>query len=161
MDHSALEAGERKKVGMVIPPPFLLMGLILVCVLAHTLWFGWAPLVPLRALAGLALMVAAIALIGSCGKVFRNAGTPVRPVSPTTTIVSAGAYRFSRNPMYVGMAGVLAGVAVFCGSYLFAAALLVFVAVVHFGVVLPEERYLEALHGAAYLEYKERVRRWL
>ena len=161
MEQGAQATAERRKVGMVLPPPFLLIGLIVVCGLAHALWLGWAPLVPLRALVGLALAVAGLVLIGSCGKIFRRAGTPVRPVSPTTTIVSTGAYRFSRNPMYVGMVGVLAGIAVFSGSSLLGVAVLVFVAVVHFGVVLPEERYLEALHGKAYLEYKGRVRRWL
>ncbi len=161
MEQGAQAAAERRKVGMVLPPPFLLVGLIVICGLAHALWLGWPPLLPLRALSGLILAIAGLILIGSCGKVFRKAGTPVRPVSPTTTIVSAGAYRFSRNPMYVGMAGVLAGIAVFFGSYLLGVAVLVFVAVVHFGVVLPEERYLEALHGRAYLEYKGRVRRWL
>jgi protein-S-isoprenylcysteine O-methyltransferase Ste14 len=112
-------------------------------------------------LVGVVIAVAGIVLIGACGKAFRKAGTPVRPVAPTTAIVSTGAYGVSRNPMYVGMAAVLAGVAIFFGSYLFGAALLIFVAVVHFGVVLPEERYLEVLHGTAYLAYKERVRRWV
>jgi len=71
------------------------------------------------------------------------------------------AHRFSRNPMYLGMAGLIAGLGVLTGSFLFGLALVVFLAIVHYGVVLPEERYLEALHGAAYVEYKGRVRRWL
>lgn len=47
------------------------------------------------------------------------------------------------------------------GSLPFAMAALVFVAVVHFGVVLPEERYMESLHGEAYRAFKSQVRRWL
>ena len=45
MERGAREEAERKRVGMVIPPPFLLIGLILTCVLAHTLRLGWTPLV--------------------------------------------------------------------------------------------------------------------
>ena len=53
------------------------------------------------------------------------------------------------------------GIGVLLGSYLFLAAFLLFVAVVHFGVVLPEERYLQSLHGETYSQYKQSVRRWL
>ena len=151
---------ERKKVGMLVPPPFLLLGLVAASVVVHT-WLGWPKFSPLRASLGAAIVVASIVLIASCGKRFKAAGTPVRPTSPTTSIVSAGAYRFTRNPMYVGMAGVLAGLAVLSGSYLLGLALVAFVVVVHYGVVLPEEKYLQALHGSAYLEYKQHVRRWL
>ena len=106
-------------------------------------------------------MLASVVLIASCSKRFTAAGTPVRPTSPATSIVTVGAYRFTRNPMYVGMAGLLAGLAVLVGSYVIGVAFVVFLVVVHYGVVLPEERYLQALHGGAYLEYKQRVRRWL
>jgi len=63
--------------------------------------------------------------------------------------------------MYVAMVGLLAGFGLLSGSWFFALGALAFVVVVHFGVVLPEERYLEALHGPAYREFKSQVRRWL
>lgn len=63
--------------------------------------------------------------------------------------------------MYVAMAGLLLGMGLLTGGWLFAVAAIVFVAVVHLGVVLPEERYMEALHGDAYFQFKSKVRRWL
>jgi len=161
MDNTVQASDERKKVGMIVPPPVLLVCLVVVCAAAQSLWLGWAAFSPVRASVGAVLIAISVVLIASCGKLFRSAGTPVRPVSPTTAIVREGPYRFTRNPMYVGMAGILAGLALLAGSYLIAGALFTFLAVVHFGVVLPEEQYLEALHGRAYIEYKEQVRRWL
>ncbi|MGO9849829.1 MAG: methyltransferase family protein [Methylocella sp.] len=114
-----------------------------------------------RTLIGGLVTVLSVILIGASGRVFKKAGTPVRPVSPTTTIVQSGPYRFSRNPMYVGMAGIMVGLSVCLGSPLFIVALVAALAIVHFGVVLPEERYLEALHGDAYRGYKMSVCRWL
>jgi protein-S-isoprenylcysteine O-methyltransferase Ste14 len=63
--------------------------------------------------------------------------------------------------MYVGMAGILLGVSLLLCSLVLGLALLPFLLIVHFGVVLPEERYLEALHGESYRQYKRSVRRWL
>jgi protein-S-isoprenylcysteine O-methyltransferase Ste14 len=63
--------------------------------------------------------------------------------------------------MYVGMVGLLLGFGLLAGSWLFGAAAIVFVLVVHFGVVLPEERYMESLHGEAYRQFMSKVRRWL
>lgn len=152
---------ERQKVGMLVPPPVLLVALAVLSAAGHVLWSGAFRFSLVRLLLGLFLMVGSVVLIVSCGNFFKKAGTPVRPVSPATTIVSAGPYRFSRNPMYVGMAGLLAGAGVLLASPVFAVAVIAFVAIVHFGVVLPEERYLESLHGQAYLRYKQSVRRWL
>ena len=160
MEKTAQPSDERKKVGMIVPPPVLLIGLVVVCAVAQSLWLGWTAISPLRAALGTILIALSTALIASCGKLFRRVGTPVRPTSPTTAIVKEGPYRFTRNPMYVGMAGILAGLALLAGSYPIAGALVIFLAVLHFGVILPEERYLEALHGRTYVEYKEQVRRW-
>ncbi|MFU0505689.1 methyltransferase family protein [Pseudaminobacter sp. NGMCC 1.201702] len=99
-------------------------------------------------------------LAGAIGR-FRRAGTRAEPWQPTTAIVTNGIYRYTRNPMYVGMALAYAAVAVFADRP--AALLLLPLAVlaIHHGVILREERYLAAKFGAEYLDYKSRVRRWL
>ncbi|MGO8917530.1 MAG: methyltransferase family protein [Stellaceae bacterium] len=156
-----MDGSERKKVGMVLPPP-IVFGLAAVgAAVAHYFLIGGYTLSEARSLIGGLIIVLSVMLMGASVRSFKRAGTPVRPVSPATTVVQSGPYRFSRNPIYVGMAGILVGLGVFLGSPLYLAALAAALAVVHFGVVLPEERYLEALHGEAYRQYKRSVRRWL
>jgi protein-S-isoprenylcysteine O-methyltransferase Ste14 len=91
----------------------------------------------------------------------RRAGTNVDPYHPTTAIVEAGPYRYTRNPLYVGMALIYAGVAARANAL---PAALLLPAVLHLvdrGVVRREERYLEGKFGEEYLRYKGRVRRWI
>lgn len=152
---------ERKKVSMLIPPPLLLGVLMKVTLAAQLLYFGGVSFSVGRSIAGGLVLAASLALLAACTRRFRQAGTPVRPTSATTAIVQSGPYRFSRNPMYLGMAGLLAGAGVLLGSPACGLALVVFVALLHFGVVLPEERYLSALHGPAYHRYQQQVRRWI
>jgi protein-S-isoprenylcysteine O-methyltransferase Ste14 len=152
---------ERKKVGMLVPPPILLLAIVVLGVVAHLLLFGSFSFSPIRSALGGGVVLLSILIIGACVREFKAANTPFRPVSPATAIVNSGLYRFSRNPMYVGMAGVLLGLAVIFGSYILGVGLLLFVFIVHFGVVLPEEHYLESLHGETYRHYKQSVHRWL
>ncbi len=161
MSSSTNASEERRKVGMLVPPPILLFALIAACIVAQAFWLGGFTYSTPRSVVGALVLVASLALFASCIGLFRKAGTPFRPTSPATTIVGDGPYRISRNPIYLGMAGVLAGLGVLFGSYLFGAALVVFLVVVHFGVVLAEERYLDSLHGETYRQYKRQVRRWL
>ena len=152
---------ERQKVGMLVPPPVLLVAAVVLGVAIHLLLFGSFRFSATRSVIGAIVLAASVFVLGASARRFSAAGTPVRPVAPATAIVNAGPYRFSRNPMYVAMAGVLLGLAAILGSYVLLVAALLFIAIVHFGVVLPEERYLQALHGEAYGQYKRLVRRWL
>jgi protein-S-isoprenylcysteine O-methyltransferase Ste14 len=91
----------------------------------------------------------------------KAAGTNVHPSEPTTTIVRGGPYRFTRNPMYLALTLLQVGVAFLLNdaiTFLFAAALAL---ILHFGVILREERYLEAKFGDEYLALKRSVRRWI
>ncbi len=91
----------------------------------------------------------------------RRAGTNVDPYHPTTAIVEAGPYRYTRNPLYVGMALIYSGVAARANAL---PAALLLPAVLHLvdrGVVRREERYLEDKFGEEYRRYKGRVRRWI
>ena len=155
-----MQISERKKVGMVLPRP-IIFGLAAVAgVILHRLAVGAFTFSGVRSLTGGIVIAFSILLVGASVRLFRKAGEPVRPVSPVTAIVKSGPYRYSRNPMYVGMAGVLTGLAILLGSPAVFLMLIGALIAVHFGVVLPEERCLEALYGETYLQYKRSVSRW-
>jgi protein-S-isoprenylcysteine O-methyltransferase Ste14 len=91
----------------------------------------------------------------------RKAGTQVETYKPTTAIVENGPYRFTRNPIYLGMVLGLIGLAIAFDSLWILAALVLFYLVIRYGVIAREEAYLERKFGDVYLGYKSRVRRWL
>lgn len=94
---------------------------------------------------------------------FKIADTTVNPLSPddASTLVIAGIYRFTRNPMYLGMLMILCGVAVYLGTLSSALLLPVFVLYMNALQIKPEEIALENLFGENYREYKYAVGRWL
>lgn len=94
---------------------------------------------------------------------FRRARTTVNPMKPDTTssLVTGGIYRFTRNPMYLGLALLLLAVVVFFSNPLGLAAVVVFVVWMNEFQIAPEERALRARFGDVFGEYCARVRRWL
>jgi protein-S-isoprenylcysteine O-methyltransferase Ste14 len=90
-----------------------------------------------------------------------RAGSNVPTNLPTTTIVESGPYRFTRNPIYLGMFLVLTGLAIAFDNLWLLVMLLPFALVIRYGVVAREEAYLERKFGDVYLDYRSRVRRWL
>ena len=107
---------------------------------------------------GLVGLGAAIALAAEIG--FLLAGTATLPISPTTAIVGTGVYRFTRNPMYLGMTLALIGASPALDSAWFLLATPVALWAVTKLAIEREEAYLERKFGATYLAYKRRVRRW-
>ncbi|MEX2128976.1 MAG: isoprenylcysteine carboxylmethyltransferase family protein [Xanthobacteraceae bacterium] len=103
---------------------------------------------------GLALAIWAIVTI-------RKAGTSVQTSEPTTAIVANGPYRFTRNPIYVGMLLGQTGFAIGFNGLWLLVTLIPFYLVLRYGVIAREEGYLERKFGGVYLDYKSRVRRWL
>lgn len=125
------------------------------------------PLVELPNLVRVPLAVALGALgiaiaIGGVAS-FHRAKTTVNPLKPETSaaLVSTGVYSFTRNPMYLGMALVLFAWAAYLSSVWSLAGPIVFALFITRFQIVPEERALERLFGAAFAEYKNRVRRWL
>src|ERR1044071_3862938 len=88
-------------------------------------------------------------------------GTNVNPYKPTTSIVTGGPYRFTRNPLYVGVQSLLLRLLPLFWPWWGVVFLVPVFLVLHYGVVLREEAYLERKFGQAYLTYKGTVRRWL
>jgi protein-S-isoprenylcysteine O-methyltransferase Ste14 len=110
---------------------------------------------------GGAIFAIALALAIWAIVTIRKAGTQVETYKPTTAIVANGPYRFTRNPIYLGMVLGLIGLAVAFDSLWILVTLVLFYLVIRYGVVAREEAYLERKFGDVYRRYRARVRRWL
>ena len=113
------------------------------------------------AYAGVIAVFLGIIMAAISAAMFKRAGTGIEPFDEATTLVSGGFYRYSRNPMYLGMILVLTGAAFLMGSVGVVLPVLIFVVIIRNNFVLGEELFLEASFGQQYLDYKSTVRRWL
>jgi protein-S-isoprenylcysteine O-methyltransferase Ste14 len=144
----------------VAPPPFYVGGFLVGVALEQAFPID-APPVGIAA-AGAVLGVAGwLALDGAAMLAFRRAGTSLRRTRPSAVFVTGGPYRFSRNPMYLGMACLYAGLALALGVVCALLVLPLVIAAVDQLVVAIEEAYLVRRFGDAYCQYMARVRRWI
>jgi protein-S-isoprenylcysteine O-methyltransferase Ste14 len=155
VDASADNAGVR------VPPPALYALAVLGGYLLNRRWP--LPVGETRLVSALAWALTAVWLaltVSSIGN-FRRSRTSIVPVRPASALVVAGPYRFTRNPMYVGLAALTAALGLFMGSWWQIVLLLPVLAIVRVFVIAREERYLERRFGEDYVRYTHRVRRWL
>jgi protein-S-isoprenylcysteine O-methyltransferase Ste14 len=146
--------------GVLVPPPLLYAVPLAAGLLIHYWWH--LPLVPGRAAVPLGVACVFLGLVGFPAVLaFRRARTSPNPFRPSSALVTTGPYRFSRNPMYVGITLLYVGVAVWVNTVWPLLFLPVILIVMHYGVVVREEAYLERIFGDEYRQYARRVRRWL
>ena len=127
-------------------------------------WLMPLPLVPTAVPAGWlggAVFVMALALAVWAIITITRAGSNVPTNMPTSSIVDTGPYRFTRNPIYLGMMLGQVGLAIAFDSLWLLVTLVPFVLVIRYGVVAREEAYLERKFGEVYRRYRAHVRRWL
>jgi protein-S-isoprenylcysteine O-methyltransferase Ste14 len=127
-------------------------------------WLMPLPFMPAALSAGWlggVVFASALALFGWAIITITRAGSNVPTNMPTTSIVDSGPYRFTRNPIYLGMMLGLVGLAIAFDSVWMLVTLAPFFLVIRYGVVAREETYLERKFGEVYREYRARVRRWL
>ena len=116
-------------------------------------WIGHA--------AGWPIIVAGILFSAWSNRTMFRAGEDPDPYGPSTAIVDTGPYARSRNPIYVSFNVVCVGIAFVANTVWLIIFMPVGVALLYYGVIAREERYLERTLGDEYLQYKARVRRWL
>ena len=144
----------------ILPPVYFLIALIAMMTLHYFVPGARLFDSPLR-YSGIFLVVAGIALVLWAAVLFRQAGTAIRPFQESAALVAGGPYRVTRNPMYVGMVGVLLGVSVLLGSTTPLLVVPAFAILIDFRFIRAEEAILETRFGSAYTEYKSKVPRWL
>ena len=149
--------------GVRFPPPLIYLGMLLLGMAAERF-------VPLRSfgidrvllvVSGLLLFIAGAVVLLAAAGLFRRLGTSAPPTRPTTRIVTTGPYRWTRNPMYLAMALIYAGLALGFDKPISFALLPLVLIVIQTQVIAREERYLEAKFGDDYRRYMVLVRRWL
>jgi len=157
---ASASAGEKDVPGVIARPPLIYLTAIIA---AYVLGWVWVPPpLPVRLEpVGWGLIAGALALMLWAGQEFRKAGTSFHPTEPDTAVIATGPYRFTRNPLYIGLTLITVGVALLKNHAWVLVLLAPTLFVMHHGVILREERYLERKFGAAYTDYKAKVRRWI
>ena len=116
---------------------------------------------PVTVVSGWVLAVGFVAWNGWALATMARHRTALLPGGATTTVIDMGPFARSRNPLYVGLLVLSAAIALLAGSLWAITLLPVEWALLRWGAVLPEERYLAAKFGPSYDDYRSRVRRWL
>jgi protein-S-isoprenylcysteine O-methyltransferase Ste14 len=147
--------------GIRVPPPLYYVVAFLAGIALELMFpTSWPPL-GVRIAATVLATGAWLGLDGAAMVFFRRAGTSMVPMNPTTALVTSGPYRFTRNPMYLGMASLYVAFAFAFGVIWALAFLPAVIVIVDRFVIAREEPYLERKFGQAYRDFTARVRRWL
>ena len=156
-----MDANQPDRADVIFPPPFIYIAALIAGFVLHRLF-------PLRVLPtslarplGWVCVAAGVVAIVTAARAMLRARTTIDPFHPTTAIVSDGPFRYSRNPIYLGLTLGYIGVALLRNALAPLVLLPVVLAVVQRGVIEREERYLERKFGATYTDYKARARRWI
>jgi protein-S-isoprenylcysteine O-methyltransferase Ste14 len=154
----------RDTAGVIAPPPLIALAALLLGLALDWLMpaFLLTVLLTLDVRIVLGVLLAAVggALAIAGRNTFVRNRTAVNPYRASSALVVSGIYDYVRNPMYVGLAFLLAGLGIGFASDWTLVMLVVAALVIHFGVVKREERYLEAKFGDAYRQYRARVPRY-
>lgn len=152
-----------KRFELLIPPPLVmpLVGLIMWVVSKIFPAFTFGSIQSIVVAVAVALLGLAVSLVGIVA--FRRAHTTIDPkhLTETSRLISSGIYRYSRNPMYLGVLLMLVGWAIYLGNVLSLLCTFIFIAYITRFQIIPEERLLGEKFEKEFLSYQRRVRRWL
>ena len=153
---------EDKGPGVQIPPPLVILAAILIGAAIDRFF----PISTLPAsltgwLGGALVLLALVLGPGLSFREYRKAKTPIRPDRPATALVTAGPFRYSRNPMYISLLILQIGIGIWMNNVWVIVLLAPVTAWLRWRVIAAEERYMVRQFGQAYLDYQANVRRWL
>lgn len=148
-----------------IPPPLVL----LICGILMWLAARFVPsldfVLPSRIILFWALLVVGVLLLASGASNILNRKTTIHPdrksLSKASALVTTGIYRYSRNPIYLGMAFMLLAWMILLQNWLSVVGPIIFIVFITDYQIKPEEEALEKVFGEEYVRYKKRVRRWI
>ncbi len=157
-------ANGKDTAGIIAPPPLIALAAVLAGLALDWLFPAFVLTLILtfaeRIVIGVVLIVGGLSLGLPALGLFVRSGTNVNPFKPSTALVTSGIFGYVRNPMYVGMALLVAGLGIALASDWTLVMLVIYFLLIHFGVIKREERYLEAKFGDNYRQYMARVPRY-
>jgi len=144
-----------------LPPPIYFLAAIIAMVLLNSfapggrwLYYPWRYLGIIIIVLGLSFTLGGVIL-------FRKLGTNPIPGTQAKVLVTNGPFRYTRNPMYLGLITILAGISILLGSFSPLVVILILSWILHTQFVLREEKWMEGWFGESYLAYKSKTPRWL
>jgi protein-S-isoprenylcysteine O-methyltransferase Ste14 len=145
---------------IIYPPIWLVFGLISIFAL-NELMPGTRFTSSLGQIVGGIIIFVGLVLLLLAGGLFKRAGTDLVPFKNVSALVTTGIYRYTRNPMYLGMAAILLGCGITVGAALSLLVAPVFMVIIELRFIRPEEEMLRGLFPQEFPRYCTRVRRWL
>ena len=144
-----------------IPPPIITMLCVLVIFLSKSIFPSFVFSYKLEI--GIVVSIAGLLLLAVSVKSFINNNTTINPLNlkKSTYLVTNGLFRFSRNPMYLGMLFFLVGTSIILNIIGGLIISILFIFYMNFFQIIPEEKALENLFGKDYRNYKKNIRRWI
>jgi protein-S-isoprenylcysteine O-methyltransferase Ste14 len=145
---------------VLVLPPLVYGGTFIMGLLLHLVFpLHILPTILARGI-GVVCVLVSLPLALATFRVLSRANTPVDPLKPTTALVTDGAFRYSRNPIYVALTLLYVGVALLINALWILLLVVPALVVLRYGVIAREEAYLTRKFGDTYLRYKAQVRRW-
>ena len=157
-------ADEQRDAATVrFPPPLVYLSAVILGTLLHVyvLPFRYGFGLGARITAGAAIALLGTAVMGGAIGLFRRTGQDPKPWKTTPEIILTGVYRFTRNPMYVGMALIQTAIGIGFANGWILALLPPVLVIIYATAIHQEETYLESKFADGYTAYKKSVRRWL
>jgi protein-S-isoprenylcysteine O-methyltransferase Ste14 len=164
MDPAGPKVNDTGTAGVVARPPLLFLAALLLGLVSDRLLplpFAVPDSDLVRWTIASSLMLIGSSLAATGIRNLSRAGTPIPTNKPTRALVTTGLHAWTRNPIYLGLFLVYGGIGIATRSPWVLILMLPLAITIRYGVVGREEAYLERRFGAAFRDYKTRVRRWL
>jgi len=144
-----------------IKPPYIAFTLLFLSWLVDYVFPKFRFVFPPYNKIGILLIVLGLSITFSSFYFFRKNKTPIIPGKKPTFVVMEGTYKFTRNPMYLGVTIALLGFSIYFGNFFSLLSPVIFFLIMNYYFVPFEEKLLENIFGKKYLDYEKKVRRWI
>jgi protein-S-isoprenylcysteine O-methyltransferase Ste14 len=155
------DAREVDHAQVKFPPPLLFLLLIGLAAGLDAIWPLGMGIPESLETVGIAITLFGVTVVILINGTFKRSSTAIEPWKPTTSLITHGFYRYSRNPIYIGFCLFNMGIGLATNSLWIFLSFIPAAVLVYYIAIAREEAYLERAFGQEYLDYKSKVRRWL